>query len=180
MLRRVAVTLVAALVLMPAGRAQAQVVSIAASGASPKPLATVQAAVSAFEESVGGIGCVGPAQVVFERIKWRGEYRTTTATVAINPNRAAKSLTYTTVHELSHHAMISCGLYEDASFTTAFYESQGLPAERGWFDYSAGWAATPAEQFADALAFVITGHRDARIRLSSGTVTLVEGWLTGA
>lgn len=178
-LRRLVISLIAASMMVPAGRAQAAI-SIEAAGASPKVVAAVTAAVSTFDDAVAAVGCVGPARVVVEKIKWRGEYRTATATVAINPNRAAKSLTYTTIHELSHHAMISCRLFEDATFTAAFFESQGIAADRGWFDYSAGWSATPAEQFADALAYVISGQRDSRVRLSVGTIALVEGWLTGA
>jgi hypothetical protein len=118
--------------------------------------------------------------VIFEDLPGRkGEYRTASGTVVVNPNREVSSMTYTVIHELAHHATISCGVHRDGVLTEAFYAAQQLPGERGWFDGSAGWSGTPAEQFAEGVVLVVLGSNDGRISLSSAAVDVVRAWMAG-
>ncbi len=84
------------------------------------------------------------------------------------------------VHELSHHTFLACGAFADSDFGAAFYASQGLPEDRDWFDYTAGWVGSPAEHFAEAMAITISGSVEGGIAIGSETTAVVSRWLAGA
>lgn len=140
-------------------------------------LAVVTPAVDKFEAAFSNYSaCLGNPTVVFEDLPGRkGEYRVGLSTVAINPNRDIEGMADVVVHELAHHLMVACGLDKDTNFRDAFYASQGIPLSRGWYDYSAGWSATPAEQFAEAVALSVLKVNSGRIPISDGAVDLVAG-----
>jgi len=116
----------------------------------------------AYEQWNSNLGvrktCSSGVSVIFEELSGRrGEYRTATGEVVIDPTDSADGMAAIVAHELSHHTFLACGVFADREFTEAFYAAQGLPFGRDWFDYSAGWTQTPAEHFAEAMATVIVG-----------------------
>lgn len=142
----------------------------------------VDAAYGTWHDSLGiRQGCSTGATVVFASVDGRrGEYRTRTAEVVIDPYDKVSGMGSIVVHELSHHTFLACGVFADKEFTTAFYASQDLPEDRDWFDYAAGWSATPAEHFAEAMAITIYGSGEGGITVSTETTALVSRWLAGA
>lgn len=138
-------------------------------------MAVVVPAVDAFENSFSKYqGCLGEPTIVFEDLPGRkGEYRVGLSTVALNPNRSVDDMAQVVVHELAHHLMIECGIDQDKSFQEAFYASQGIPLGRGWYDYSGGWSATPAEQFSEAISLTVLGTNTGRIGISKAAAELV-------
>ena len=125
--------------------------------------------------------CSSGVSVIFEELSGRrGEYRTGSGEVVIDPADSPIGLDAIVVHELSHHTFLACGAFADAEFTTAFYAAQGIPAGRDWFDYSAGWAQAPAEHFAEALATIVVGGGEGGIPIDSETIGLLSRWLAGA
>lgn len=157
---------------------QAGSIVLDGNGGSADAVAAVENAIRDFESQFSlRAGCLGSATVTFEVLAGRkGEYRTASATVVINPERPVASMAATVYHELAHHAMVTCRLYRDADFTGAFYGSQGLPAERGWFDTSAGWSEVPAEHFAEAVAVMMTGS-GGQIGVTSEAIEVVRLWI---
>ncbi len=158
----------------------------AAAADSPPVPAEVEALVaSAYDEWYDALGfrqsCSSTVTIVYEEIDGRrGEYRTKTAQVVIDPTDSLDGLEAIVIHELSHHTFLACGVFADDDFTAAFYASQGLPEDRDWFDYAAGWSATPAEHFAEAVAFTIHGKGEGGIPVAEETTALVSRWLAGA
>jgi len=140
-------------------------------------MAVVVPAVDAFEVSFSKYrGCLGEPTIVFEDLPGRkGEYRVGLSTVALNPNRSVDDMAQVVVHELAHHLMIECGIDQDKPFQDAFYASQGIPLGRGWYDYSDGWSATPAEQFSEAVSLTVLGTNTGRIAISQAAAELVQG-----
>jgi hypothetical protein len=125
--------------------------------------------------------CSSAVTITYEEIAGRrGEYRTRTGQVAIDPTDSTDGLAAIVIHELSHHTFLACGAFADDDFTASFYGSQGLPEDRDWFDYAAGWSATPAEHFAEAMAFTIHGSGEGGIPVDPETTALVSRWLAGA
>lgn len=124
--------------------------------------------------------CAGIPSIEFEPLNGRsGEYRTRTATVVLDQDLTAGETPGVLLHEIAHHAMISCGAYKDDNLRQSFNIAQGLPADRAWFDYSAGWGGTPAEHWAEALATLVPGSQ-ARLTVSSDTIAVVRAWLSGS
>jgi len=139
-------------------------------------MAVVLPAVDAFGSSFSQYqGCLGEPTIVFEDLPGRkGEYRVGLSTVALNPHRPVADMGQVVVHELAHHLMIECGIDQDKTFQEAFYASQGIPPGRGWYDYSDGWSATPAEQFSEAVSLTVLGTNTGRIRISKAAAELVR------
>lgn len=160
--------------------------STAALADSPSVSADVAAIVdSAYEEWHSSLGvrqqCSSGVSVVFESIDGRrGEYRTRTGEVVIDPNDSTAGMGAIVVHELAHHTFLACGAFADNAFTSAFYAAQDLPEDRDWFYYAAGWAATPAEHFAEAMAVTIYGSGEGGISVGTETSALISRWLAGA
>ena len=126
-------------------------------------------------------GCSASVSIVYETIDGRrGEYRTRTGEVVIDPGDSLRGMGAIVVHELSHHTFLACGAFADQDFKNAFYAAQGLPEDRDWFDYAAGWSATPAEHFAEAMAITIYGSGEGGISVGAETTALISRWLAGA
>ena len=153
---------------------QAQAAQYSTTNAPNGAVAVITPAVEAFESTFSDRACLTEASITFEALSGRlGEYRGR-GQIVINPNRPIATMPATVSHELGHHLMIACLIHLDEDFTKRFYAAQGIPSARGWFDYSAGWGATPAEQFAEAVSLYATGYRDGRIAIASATLELVE------
>ncbi len=140
---------------------------------------------AAYDQWLGSLevrqSCSSGVAIVYEVLDGRrGEYRTQTGEVVIDPTDSVVGMGAIVVHELSHHTFLACGVVADAEFAHAFYWSQGLPEERDWFDYSVGWSATPAEHFAEAMAITITGTGEGGISVGTTTTALISRWLAGA
>jgi hypothetical protein len=144
--------------------------------------AVVDAAYDQWQSSLGvRTQCSAGVSIVYESIDGRrGEYRTRTAEVVIDPHDSINGMGAIVAHELAHHTFLACGVFADGDFTSAFYALQGLPEERDWFDYAAGWSATPAEHFAEAMAITIYGSGEGGISVSTETSALISRWLAGA
>lgn len=160
--------------------------SPAALADSPSVSADVTAIVdAAYDEWHSSLGvrqqCSSGVSIVYEPIAGRrGEYRTTSAEVVIDPNDSTRGMGAIVVHELAHHTFLACGVFADADFTSAFYAAQDLPEDRDWFDYTVSWAATPAEHFAEAMAVTIYGSGEGGISVGTETSALISRWLAGA
>ncbi len=143
---------------------------------------TVEVAHNVWEDGLGIRNtCSSGVSIIFEELEGRrGEYRTASAEVVIDPTDSVDGIVSIVVHELSHHTFLACGVFADAEFTEAFYAAQGLPADRDWFDYSHGWSQTPAEHFAEAMATTITGSGEGGIKVSAETQSIITRWLVGA
>jgi len=144
--------------------------------------AIVSSAYDEWYDSLGvRQGCSSTVKVTYAEIDGRrGEYRTRTGEVVIDPTDTTDGLAAIVIHELSHHTFLACGAFADNGFTAAFYASQSLPEDRDWFDYAAGWSATPAEHFAEAMAFTIHGSGEGGIPVATETSALISRWLSGA
>lgn len=153
--------------------------------ATAAPTPSVEAVVEeAYEQFRAGLGvrqsCSSGVSIVFEELpSRRGEYRTATGEVVIDAGDGADGIAGIVVHELAHHTFLRCGIFAEADFTQAFYATQRLPVGRDWFDYSAGWAQSPAEHFAEAMAYTISGYGEGGIRITSETVGVMVRWLAG-
>ena len=159
--------------------------TVASADTSSVPAETQSVVDTAFAEWQDGLGvrreCSSGVTFVFEELSGRrGEYRTGSAVVVIDPSDDVDGMGSIVVHELSHHTFLSCGVFADVEFAAAFYAAQGIPADRDWFDYSAGWGATPAEHFAEAMAVTISGRGEGGIAVGAETQALVARWLSGA
>ncbi len=157
------------------------VAAVDTSGGSGQEAQVVSDAAAIWEANLGvRRACSTGVTIVFEELPGRrGEYRPSSHTVALDPGRPLSGLPATVAHELSHHTFLACGAFADRQFTAAFYTAQGLPTSRGWFDYGAGWSATPAEHFAEAMAAVTTGRSEGGIRITSAARSVVAAWLAG-
>ncbi len=158
---------------------QASTISFDPAGGSAEAASAVDSAIGFFEASFSArASCIGSASVIFESLSGRkGEYRTAEGVVVVNPDREVGTMAATVYHELAHHVMITCRAHRDSDFMDAFYAAQDIPADRGWFDGSAGWSGIPAEQFAEAAVVVVQGTTDGGIAISSEAVDIVRRWL---
>jgi hypothetical protein len=141
-------------------------------------------AAQAFDDWQDALGvrrsCSSGVSITFEALPTRrGEYRVGTQQVVIDPNDPIEGMYGIVLHELSHHTFLGCGAFADTTLTAAFYRDQGLPDDRDWFDYSAGWAHTPAEHFAEAMAAAVAGSGEGGITINPDTIGLVLDWLAG-
>ena len=149
------------------------------------PTQTQDAVARAHQAWHDGLGsreaCSSGVSMAFEALEGRrGEYRTRTAQVVIDPTDDIAGIESIVVHELSHHTFLACGAFADADLMDAFYVSQGIPEGRDWFDYSHGWASTPAEHFAEAMAITIWGSGEGGIAVGPDTQSIIARWLAGA
>ena len=149
------------------------------------PTQTQDAVARAHQAWQDGLGsreaCSSGVSMIFEALDGRrGEYRTGTAQVVIDPTDDVAGIESIVVHELSHHTFLACGAFADAELQEAFYASQGLPSGRDWFDYSHGWANTPAEHFAEAMAVTVWGSGEGGISVGRETQGIIARWLAGA
>lgn len=125
--------------------------------------------------------CSSGVTFVYEKLDGRrGEYRTQTGEVVIDPSDSTVGMDKIVTHELSHHTFLACGAFADEGFRTAFYKAQDLPEDRDWFDYATGWSGTPAEHFAEAMATTIAGSGEGSIQVGTETTAVVSRWLAGA
>jgi hypothetical protein len=164
------------------GPALGTTAALADSPPSDEVRAIVASAYDEWHEALGvRQACSSTVTITYEEIDGRrGEYRTRAGQVAIDPTDSVDGLGSIVIHELSHHTFLACGAFADEDFTAAFYSAQGLPEDRDWFDYAAGWSATPAEHFAEAMATAIHGSGEGGIPITAETTALVSRWLAGA
>ena len=155
-------------------------VRVETDGLAPDVAERLLAATAAWSSVfAGSADCLGTTTVRFEDLPGlKGGYVVQDREVVLNPNRPTSTLSLVAVHELSHHVMMACDLNHDEGFRLAFYEAQGLPLERGWFEYGAGWESAPAEHLAEAATLLVLGTSSGRIAVSDETVQLLAEWTT--
>jgi hypothetical protein len=156
-------------------------VAAAETGSGPGPLGAAAGPIIASwqEATAERAGCVGDVSIRVEELDDRlGEYRAQEALVVVSSHVPSSRLPHVLIHELSHHIFVSCGLIEDVEFTTAFYAAQRIPTDRGWFDYSSGWAETPAELFAEAVTELLLGVPAPDVTIHPETLAVVANWLS--
>jgi hypothetical protein len=87
----------------------------------------------------------------------------------------APNLQPTLAHEFGHHLDVGCA--DSSAIRSIFLKAQGFPPGTPWFDGPA-WETTPSEQFAEAVAQVVTGHPPIhqRVVLSPAALDLVRDW----
>lgn len=157
-------------------------VTVDATNATPGAAASAEYGASLWQSALSSRGgCLGAASITFGHLSGRkGEYNTRTGVVTIDPDVSPEEVVGVVIHELAHHAHLRCGAYANQEFTRAFYQAQGIPAERAWFDYSAGWSATPAEIFAEALTMVVTNSTAHGVAVTAEARAVVDAWMRGA
>lgn len=177
-MRAIGMSILAMMMLLPALPADADFI-VDADAAPPGVADAVSAAASRWEAALSGrSGCLRSVTISFEDLdSRRGEYRTREARVVIDVAVPVSDAPRVVTHELAHHAFVACGGYVDESLASAFYAAQGLPADRGWFDYSAGWEQNPAELFAEAMTAVIDGGTAHGVVVTSAAKTVVMAWM---
>lgn len=181
-MRAIGMSIVMTLTIGLASPAGAFDVAAVDRNASDEVVQTVDAAAARWWQSLSGrSGCVSAVSVVFEDLPARkGEYRTRAAAVVIDTGVPVSELARVAVHELAHHAFVSCGAYGDRDLKSAFYAAVGIPSDREWFDYTAGWSATPAELFAEAVTVVVEGASAHGLALNQAGVDVVRSWMQGS
>ena len=153
----------------------AQAAEINSANTTSAAVEKIEPAVTAFENTFSTLsGCLGSPTIIFENLQGRkGEYRVGTSTIAINPNRSIDDMPAVVVHELGHHLFIECSIDRDSQFRESFYAAQGITDTRSWYDSSAGWAATPAEQFSEAVALYVLGAKGSSMAISDEALDLI-------
>lgn len=156
-------------------------VTVDATNATPGAAASAEYGASLWQSALSSRGgCLGAASITFGHLSGRkGEYDTRTGVVTIDPDVSAEEVVTVVIHELAHHAHLRCGAYANQEFTRAFYGAQGIPADRAWFDYSAGWSATPAEIFAEAVTMVVTNSTAHGVGVTGDALAVVDAWMHG-
>jgi len=171
---RAGISILAAVWIMVSAPQSALAAQISTSNAPTGAIDAIRPVAAAFEATLMPQNdCLTEASVTFEDLSGRlGEYRGN-GSIVINPNRPVDSMPATLAHELGHHFMLACSIQTDSGFKERFYAAQSLSLSRGWFDFSQGWSATPAEQFAEAVALYTTGYSDGRIGISAAALDLI-------
>jgi hypothetical protein len=157
-------------------------VTVDATNATPGAAASAEYGASLWQSALSSRGgCPGAASITFGHLSGRkGEYDTRTGVVTIDPDVSPEEVVSVAIHELAHHAHLRCGAYANQEFTRAFFLAQDLPAGRAWFDYSAGWSATPAEIFAEAVTMVVTNSSAHGVAVTAEARAVVDAWMHGS
>lgn len=105
----------------------------------------------------------------------RAEYRPGTSTIVLRVPATAPHLEFSLIHEIAHHLEFSCPA--QVELRPAFLAAQGLGADADWFTGDT-WETTPSEQFATAVARVVTRRLEPLrpVALGDETLALVEAW----
>jgi hypothetical protein len=140
----------------------------------------VQAAMDEIQEAMPSqADCLQGVTVTHDReLGRRAEYRPESGTVVLRVPATAADLTFSLAHEVAHHLEVSCPRHEE--MRPAFLAAQGFEADQPWFD-GVSWATTPSEQYATAVAQLVTGHSDQQRRLviSDEALLVIEQWAAG-
>jgi hypothetical protein len=124
--------------------------------------------------------CLQPVQLT---VAWtypdRADYVPDRKVVTLRVPGTATNLEATLAHELGHHLEFTClrSHVPLSDLRPAFLAAQGFPPDAPWFEGDT-WETTPSEQFAEAVAQVVTGHPPAhqRIVLTEAALDLLRTW----
>jgi hypothetical protein len=114
----------------------------------------------------------------------RADYDPDRRLVTLRIPGTAPNLEATLAHEFGHHLELLCTQSETAGTEAAligirerFLTAQGLPPDTPWFD-GATWETTPSEQFAEAVAQVVTGEPPVhqRVVVTKEALALIGAW----
>lgn len=105
----------------------------------------------------------------------RAEYRVEARTVVLRVPATAPHLEFSLAHEVAHHLELTCDGHED--LRPSFLVGQGHADDHPWFEGDS-WETTPSEQFATAVATLVTGQPDPlrNIRVTDEAMAAVERW----
>jgi hypothetical protein len=135
-------------------------------------------------EAMGSIEQAIPAQAACLRgvtithgweLEDRAEYRTETRTIVLRVPATADDLEFSLAHEIAHHLELTCEGHAD--LRALFLQALGYDATRSWFSGDS-WETTPSEQFATAIARLVTGRPDPlrRVVVTEKAMDVVERW----
>ena len=108
----------------------------------------------------------------------RAAYDPATATVSVRVPGTPAFLQSGLIHEWAHHVEHQCP--EHLELRPAFLTAQGLPANADWFS-GESWAATPSEQYAEAVVVLVLGRRAVSTKafLTEKSIQVVRAWMEG-
>lgn len=108
----------------------------------------------------------------------RAQYLPDEAAVVLRVPSTALYLTFSLAHEIAHHLEFACPAQAD--MRPAFLAAQGFEPGTAWFT-GRSWEETPSEQFATAIAILVTGQNDPQrpFRISDEALVVVEEWGRG-
>jgi hypothetical protein len=148
--------------------------------ATAEQFAAARTTIAEFEVAFSAHGpCIDRASVSFAQLDQSGEYQPAAEQVLIDVDLPPDQVRMALLHELGHHVSVHCGAIDDPGFTAAFYRAQGIPSQRDWYDFSAGWTANPAEQLAEAIVKMISGHQNSSVPIAAASVEVVSAWANG-
>ncbi|MPZ54792.1 MAG: hypothetical protein GEU79_19055 [Acidimicrobiia bacterium] len=103
----------------------------------------------------------------------RAQYLPESGTVIVRVPATEPQLRVSIVHELAYHVDLGCELAP----RRAFLKSQGFVHGTTWKD-GPSWEQTPSEQFAVAVALVVTGSNDSLrpVTIDEDTDALIKKW----
>lgn len=111
-------------------------------------------------------------------LEHRAEYRLDDQVVVLRLPATAVSLEFSLAHEVAHHLESTCHAHEEIQ--TQFLLAQGHEPDSSWFEGSS-WETTPSEQFATAVATLVTGIGDPErnIVVTDEALGVVADWAVG-
>lgn len=151
-----------------------------ADGTPPDLTEVVVAAMESIQQAIPSrSGCLSGVTVTHDwELDRRAEYRPETHTIVLRVPATAADLEFSLAHEIAHHLEVSCDGHED--MRPAFLQAQGFDPAVPWFEGDS-WETTPSEQYATAIAQLVTGHPDQHrdLSISHKALLVVERWAVG-
>lgn len=135
-------------------------------------LALIEEAIPAHRQCLDGLTIAHAWE-----LEDRAEYQAREGRILLRVPATAAHLEYSIVHEVAHHFDITC---PDPELRTAFLVAQGETEGTEWFT-GESWETTPSEQFATAVAALVTGGADSlrNVKITPGAEAVVAGWAEG-
>lgn len=111
-------------------------------------------------------------------LEHRAEYRLDDQVVVLRLPATAVSLEFSLAHEIAHHLEFTCQAHEEIQ--TLFLLAQGHDPDSSWFE-GPSWETTPSEQFATAVAKLVTGIGDPErnVVVTDEALGVVADWAVG-
>jgi hypothetical protein len=137
-------------------------------------------AASTLERFVAGFparaDCIAPVELT---VAWtfpdRADYDPDRRLVTLRVPATALNMEATLAHELAHHLEFTC--HAISELRPAFLAAQGIAPGTPWFT-GPTWERTPSEQYAEAVAWLVTGEPPAlqRVALTGAALEVIRTW----